>query len=181
MGGRPIRGGEVRVRAPLILGIGLALLVGIGAVPRRALGAEMTPLQVFFVRHAEKASEGDDPPLNEIGRKRARALAHLLRDAGIEGIHSSDTRRTRETGAPLAAELGLEIQIYDPRDLSSLVARLRASGGRHLVIGHTNTTPVAVGLLGGEAGAPIDEAREYDRLYLVVVSEEQVDTVILRY
>ena len=42
---------------------------------------------------------------------------------------------------------------------------LTRDGLRHLVVGHSNTTPPLVELFGGDAGPPIDEASEYDRLY----------------
>ena len=43
-------------------------------------------------------------------------------------------------------------------------------------------TPELVGLLGGDAGAPIDEKVEYDRLYVVSIAPgEEVDTILLRY
>ncbi len=140
------------------------------------------PLQVLLVRHAEKVDDGDDPALSPAGVERAAALAATLRDAGIERIHTSDYLRTRETAAPLAETLGIEVEIYDPRDLDALVARLGEAGGRHLVVGHSNTTPAAVELLGGEPGAEIDEASEYDRLYLVTRGADgTVGTVLLRY
>ena len=137
--------------------------------------------EVFLVRHAEKLT-GQDPALTDAGEARADALANLLKDAGIETIHSSDYTRTRLTAAPLAAQLGQDVVIYDARDLPGLAARLKAAGGRHLVVGHSNTTPEMVSLLGGKAGAPIVEATEYDRLYLVTQSADgAVQTVLLRF
>jgi hypothetical protein len=50
------------------------------------------------------------------------------------------------------------------------------------VVGHSNTTPAAVELLGGEPGAEIDEADEYDRLYILTIATSgEVSTVVLRY
>ena len=90
----------------------------------------------------------------------------LLADARIEFILSSDYHRTRDTVAPLAAALGIEVEIYDPRELPTLVERLGAREGRGVVVGHSNTTPALVELLGGDPGEPIDEM-EFDRLYIV--------------
>ena len=145
-----------------------------GRVPAHpASGAEVServegPSLVVLVRHAEKAeAPADDPPLSAEGVLRAEALARTLRDAGITRIHSSDTRRTLETAAPLAERLGIEVELYDPRDLPGAAARLRDLPGRHLVVGHSNTTDVLSGLLGGETYGEIVEAWEYDRLYLL--------------
>lgn len=145
-------------------------------------GPVADPLVVFLVRHAEKVDASEDPELSSAGVERAAELARVLADAGVERIHSSDYARTRDTAAPVAAALGLEVELYDPRDLPALVERLSAAGGRHLVVGHSNTTPSAVELLGGEPGGEIEEKGEYDRLYIVTVGPDvHTETVLVRY
>lgn len=140
------------------------------------------PATIFLVRHAEKLTEGDDPALSEAGIERAQALASLLRDAGVEAIYSTDYARTRDTAAPLASLLGFELTLYDPDQLADVAAEIRRRGGRCLVVGHSNTTPDLLALLGGDPGAPIDEESEYDRLYVVTIGPDgAVGTVILRY
>lgn len=136
---------------------------------------------VYLVRHAERAENGtNDPPISDAGEARARLIADLLRDAGIERVHSTDYKRTRATAAPLAQRLGLPVETYEGSDLAGLAERIRASGGRHLVVGHSNTTPDAVAALGGEPGPPIDEM-EYDRLYVVTLTGDGASTVLLRF
>jgi 2,3-bisphosphoglycerate-dependent phosphoglycerate mutase len=154
---------------------GLAILAAatLGAIPvpalaPQALAAQDTPSLVVLVRHAEKAAEpASDPPLSSAGTTRAADLARALANAGITRIHSSDTRRTRDTAAPLAEALGIEIELYDPRDLPAMAARLRALPGRHLVVGHSNTTDELSGLMGGATFGQIEEPWEYDRLYFL--------------
>ena len=136
---------------------------------------------VYLVRHAERAEDGtDDPPISEAGTARAWLLAELLKDAGITHIHSTDFKRTLQTGKPIAEASGLEAASYDPRDLEGFAARLRSTSGRHLVLGHSNTTPDLVEALGGDPGGPIQEF-EYDRLYVVVVDVDDVSTILLRF
>ena len=144
--------------------------------------AQQKPMTIFLVRHAEKVDASKDPDLSEAGKERALELAKVLRSANIEYIHSSDYIRTRETAAPIAKELGLKTEIYNPGDLEALVKKLRDAGGNHLVVGHSNTTPSMVSLLGSDPGAEINEAREYDRLYIVMdFGDGKVSSVLMRY
>ncbi len=139
------------------------------------------PTVVYLVRHAERAEDGtNDPPISDAGEARAHLLAEILRDTGIERVHSTDYKRTRATAAPLARRLGLPVETYEGSDLAGLAERIRADGGRHLVVGHSNTTPDAVAALGGEPGPPIDEM-EYDRLYVVTLTRDGASTVLLRF
>ncbi|MEM9573135.1 MAG: phosphoglycerate mutase family protein [Pseudomonadota bacterium] len=142
--------------------------------------AQVATHQVFLVRHAEKQS-GENPSLTEAGAQRAETLAGLLSEAGITHIHSTDYKRTLETAAPLAAQTGIEITLYDPRDLEAFANELRAAHGVHLVVGHSNTTPQLAEALGGTPGSDIDEASEYDRLYVVSLSASGVSSEIQRY
>ena len=134
----------------------------------RPVGEPSGPASVFFlVRHAEKLDESRDPPLTDLGNERARTLARMLADTQIDAIWSSDFLRTRNTGGPLSEATGVGIELYDTNDLPSLADTLLSSTGRHLVVGHSNTTPQLVRLLGGEPGADIADD-EYDRLYVLV-------------
>lgn len=153
-----------------------------GQTPAPAVPERAAPLTVFLVRHAEKVDSSRDPALSPDGHLRAEVLAQTLRDAGITRIHSTDFIRTRDTAAPLAQVLGIAVESYDPRSLPAFAEGLRASGGRHLVVGHSNTTPGLVAALGGEAGAEIDEASEYDRLYVVTRAPDgSITTTLLRF
>ena len=138
--------------------------------------------EIFLVRHAEKTAEKTDPGLTEAGKARAVALADRLEGEGITHIHSSDYIRTRDTAAPLAARLGLDVEIYDAGDLPAMAEKLKAMPGRHLVVGHSNTTPQLTELLGGDGGTPIVEATEYDRLYIVTTKTgEPVKSYLTRF
>lgn len=170
------------------LGAGCAVLflvvgVAVGAPGVAAQEAEST---VWVVRHAERADGGaastPDPELSAEGQARAAALARLLGEAGITTVHSTDYRRSRDTVTPLARILGVEVELYDPRDRTSMAALETAlrSPGRHLVVGHSNTVPPLVERLGGDAGEPMPET-EFDRLYLLRLDGAQVETTILRF
>lgn len=157
-----------------------------GCVPETKEGVKQgvqDPLVVFLVRHAEKneVSMQKDSQLTEEGYIRAAELARTLADGEIEYVHSSDYIRTRNTAAPVADLFGLEIELYATSDLHELTEAMKALGGRHLVVGHSNTTPALVEILGGKPGIPILEATEYDRLYILTIVDDEVNTVLLRY
>ena len=174
--GRPASSAARRLTLPAAA----LLLVGFGApVAAQSPG---DPVVVFLFRHAERAEDGtSDPPLSEAGRERAELVARILAEAGLTHVHTTDFRRTRGTGDPTASTLGLTMELYDPRDLTGFAERLRATPGRHLVLGHSNTTPALVEALGGDPAGPIDEM-EYDRAYVVVVLPSgAAGSAILRY
>jgi len=150
--------------------------------PPTAAQEKQQPLVVICVRHAEKVDTSKDPDLSAAGKKRAQVLDQTIRNASLNHVHSSDFIRTRKTAAPAAKRHGVKIQLYNPRDLPKLVKKIRKQGGRHLVVGHSNTTPALVKLLGGEPSTEIDEPREYDRLYIVTIGADgHAQSVLLRF
>lgn len=73
---------------------------------------------VILARHGETDWNRDgiwqghgDPPLNELGRRQAAALADHLAGAPIDAIYSSDLRRAAETAAFLSEATGLGIEL----------------------------------------------------------------------
>ena len=162
-----------------------ALFIGLSACSPQA--AQTTDQHIYLVRHAEKVLGVDDPVLTPAGEARAMLLKERLDDVDVTAVYSSDYRRTLATAAPLAGDKGLTVIMYDPRDLPGLAARLKEDCTICLVVGHSNTTPQLAAALGGEPGAEIVEATEYDRLYHIVITRkdgengENVTTKIERY
>jgi broad specificity phosphatase PhoE len=166
-------------RLSVVVAFVLLSMGGIRSARASALPAVDT-LVVYLVRHAEKLDDSRDPPLSEAGKTRAAELARLLADAGVTHVWSTDFERTRSTARPTATARGLELRIYDPSDLKGFATQLAATGGRHLVVGHSNTTPALVGALGGQPGNLIADS-EYDRFYVVTLGSGAPVTVQLRY
>lgn len=155
----------------------LVLIAGSAAV----LAAQSDATVVYLVRHAERAEDGtSDPVISLPGWDRSRLLAEMLANAEITNIHTTNFRRTRGTGRPTAEALNLEMESYNPRDLDDFAQKLKQRPGRHLVLGHSNTTPQLVAALGGDPGTPIEEM-EYDRLYVVTLTEDGASTVLIRF
>jgi phosphohistidine phosphatase SixA len=130
--------------------------------------------QIFFVvRHAERADDGmssqagADPELSEAGHARARRLAEMLRDTGIQQIFTTEYRRTRQTGEPLAETLKLQPVVVTAKGSDTLIERLHAAKGASLVIGHSNTMPEILKGLGVSAPITLGE-QDYGDLFVVV-------------
>jgi broad specificity phosphatase PhoE len=136
---------------------------------------------VLVVRHGEKVSDTDER-LTEAGHARAERLAKMLKDAGVTAIYSTDTERARDTVQPLAAVLGLKVEIYDKSD-AQFVERIRREqpGGIGVVAGHSNTIPDLLKALGCPGDFKI-ASDEYDNLFLVVPKADGPATLLhLRY
>lgn len=111
---------------------------------------------VYLVRHGEKSTaipNDTDPDLSAAGQQRAQALAERLRASGVTAIVTTQLKRTGQTARPLALELGLTPEIVPtggPAPADSVVAAvLRHSGGKVLVVGHSNTLPAIIEAFGG--------------------------------
>ncbi len=76
-------------------------------------------MQIHLIRHghfdpdpaAVWTAGYPDPPLSSLGQTQAEQLAAQVKDWPVSRIYSSDLLRTRQTAAPAAQRLGLEIQL----------------------------------------------------------------------
>ena len=109
-------------------------------------------MRLVIVRHAEAAPGDPDElrPLTPEGRDQARALAHELRDRGVDAVVTSPLLRARET----AAALGLGEPLIDdklapgatPDDVREAAA---GRGETVVVVGHQPDCGEAVLALAG--------------------------------
>ena len=135
-------------------------------------GAASAQQTVILVRHAElqgaAMAEPKQLPLSEAGEARAKLLASVLRDAGIDAIYVTDFLRTNKTAEPLARALGKELIVLPKGDAQELVQRLAANhaGQTVLLVGHTDTIPGLVKALGHPADIKID-AQDYGTIFVV--------------
>jgi len=126
---------------------------------------------VVLVRHAEKTSEGLNPPLSEAGAARAVALRETLKDVPVSAIYVTPFIRTRDTAAPTATALGVEPVVLDASTPADEIADriLREETGKTvLVVGHSNTVPDIIAALGVDP-APSIAHDDYDDFFIVTV------------
>lgn len=167
-----------------LLALAAVAALGAGFTAFRPLAGE--PTVIIVVRHAERGTDSpSDPSLTEAGQRRAEALARAAEDAGVTAVYTTQYRRTRDTGAPLAQKLGLRVTALEASaaNMASYPSMLREEilsrhrGETVVVVGHSNTVPALVQALSGRAVAPLTEA-EYDRFFVVVVPESGQGRVI---
>jgi broad specificity phosphatase PhoE len=149
----------------------VAIVLSAVALPALAADAWTT---FVVVRHAEKVDDSLDPSLNDAGRRRAELLASMLADSGIDAIHTSQFKRTRETAAPVARRLGLQV-VVDPIQGEDHAGEQRAlaeqliakhAGERVLIVGHSDTVPLLIDALGVPGLLKIPES-DYHNLFVV--------------
>src|SRR5690348_18439315 len=103
---------------------------------------------VIIVRHAEKVDNSKDPDLSPAGQARAERLVQILKDAKITAIFTTELKRTQQTAAPLATSIGITPVIVAAKDYAGLASKLHQVEGAALVVGHGNTIPDIVKVLG---------------------------------
>jgi broad specificity phosphatase PhoE len=150
---------------------------------------------VFLVRHAEKAdAPRENPALSDTGKLRSQALARLLKESGIKAIYTSQFLRTVQTAEPLAEQLGIKAIVVplsssqsNPREIAEQSIReitnkiYERPGEAVLIVGHSNSVPAVIKMLGGDAVPTIDE-QKFDDLFIVTVFDKgKAKVVHLKY
>ena len=136
---------------------------------------------VFLVRHAEKAdNDSRDPDISDTGRARAEALARTLKDAQITAIYATELKRTQQTAEPIARALHVEVTIVPAKETEALIAKLKATKGNVLVVGHSNTLPDIVKALGVSDSIKIGET-DYNDLFVVTTETTPPKFLRLHY
>jgi broad specificity phosphatase PhoE len=165
-----------RHRRPFLAPIWLPTLAGLLAVALVAFSFRyVSTTTVIVLRHAEKAlGTIEDPPLSPEGEQRSERLALLFGErtgAGhLDAIYVTNTRRTQQTAAPLAARLHLTPVVMPIADVAATASRLLREhrGGTVLVLGHSNTLPELVRELSGKQIEPIPDD-DYGEIYVLSV------------
>lgn len=137
----------------------------------------------YFIRHAEKDrsdKENRNPNLTEQGVLRAAKWSIVLQHVDFDAVYSTDYNRTKQTAQPTAEKNGLELTIYDPRNLDGKTFLEKNKGKKVLIVGHSNTTPAFVNsVIGNEKHAQINDNNNAN-LYIVTVSPSgKISDVVL--
>jgi phosphohistidine phosphatase SixA len=173
----------------------LALLICAALFQQVFAQDDFKPKTVFLIRHAEKEDEPrQDPPLKKEGVARSQELARLLSGAGIKAIYTSQFTRTKQTAEPLAAKLGLTAtaislksnpsnprQIAEESTAEVVNKVLQGAGENVLVIGHSNSIPDVIKMLGGDVVPTIDEQKFNDLFVVTVYAKGKAKVTQMKY
>lgn len=138
----------------------------------------------YFIRHAEKDKSdksNKNPKLIMEGVLRAAKWSLVFDNVKFDAVFSTDYNRTRETAGPTAEKNGLDLTIYDPRNMDIKTFLNSTKGKTILVVGHSNTTPTFVNsILGTKKYQNIDETNNAN-LYIVTISSsgDIIDTLLV--
>jgi len=138
---------------------------------------------IILVRHAEKGP-GQDPDLTPAGEARAQSLVDVVKRSGVSSIYTTQFKRTQQTAAPAATELGLTPVVTPisgtPEAHASAIAsdiKARRTGTRVLVVGHSNTVPLIIAEL-GVANPPSIAESQFDRIFIVTRRKDVTTRII---
>lgn len=146
------------------------LLLIISCKQEAADKGQETVSTYYFIRHAEKVLTNPDnpnPDLTQEGYQRAQKWKDIFQEVPFDAVYSTDFIRTLQTAQPTAEAKGLEVILYNHRDIDYSRFLNDTQGQTVLVVGHSNSTPNFVNkLIGKQLYKEIDE-KEYGYLFVV--------------
>ena len=123
-------------------------------------------MTIHLVRHASAGARGSgladlERPLDDEGHEQARRLVDALADVGVERVLTSPALRCRQTVEPLAAKLGIEIEMVPdlvegrrPGPIVAMINRLVAAESTAVLSSHGDMIPLVLDTLAA-AGVPM--------------------------
>jgi 2,3-bisphosphoglycerate-dependent phosphoglycerate mutase len=133
-----------------------------------------TVTTVILIRHADRdvppagTPDFPGPSLNDKGTARSKKLVHVLSKAGIQAIYTSRYTRAKMTAKPFSAKhSGIPtVRLSEATELKDHILTHHL-GQTVLVVGHSDTVPELIALLGGPSLPIIDDC-EFDNLFVLV-------------
>jgi len=135
---------------------------------------------IFVTRHADRYGTEPDPALTPKGEDQARVLAHLLVDANVKHIFTTELIRTQQTAAPLARQTGISPIVVSQEKFDELITKIRNAikpNESILVVGHRATVPRIVRALTHKEIPPLGSS-EYGRLIAITLFEDGRSSIV---
>ncbi|MHC4974991.1 MAG: hypothetical protein ACYTF7_00110 [Planctomycetota bacterium] len=144
----------------------------------------------ILVRHAEKITGTNDvnPSLSRAGEQRAQDLARLLSDVDIDMVYPTTMRtddgtvaitRTWKTADPISIPRKIPTNGYEASSVDSVITHAFENhrDGTVLIVGHSNTIPQLIELLGVRAPVTMTE-EDYDDIFFVRIDGNGTATMM---
>jgi broad specificity phosphatase PhoE len=165
----------MKIIVSFLLGLFLFAIAGTGT----DLFAQNKKMTIILLRHAEKdasiGADKTDPDLSPEGKLRAERLVKVIKKYKPGAVYSSNFKRTKLTGTPVAEKRKLQIQTYDHKNLDALLSQLMTSKvKRVVVVGHNTTTPALANLLiKQDKYKPLDES-QYNKIWIIKIKKGKI-------
>jgi 2,3-bisphosphoglycerate-dependent phosphoglycerate mutase len=134
----------------------------------------------YFIRHAEKVDNSQNPDLSEKGSKRAELWNKIFSETSFDEIYSTDYKRTLQTASPTATTKKIEVKIYNPKTLNIDSFKKETSGKKVLIVGHSNTTPKFVNDIINQNLFSDIEDETFGNLYIVTIIDGIISSQLLK-
>ena len=134
----------------------------------------------YFIRHAEKVDNSQNPDLSEIGIQRANLWNKIFSEVGFDEIYSTDYKRTTQTATPTATAKKIQIKLYNPKTIAIESFKKETLGKKVLIVGHSNTTPNFVNqIINKKIYADIEDTT-FGNLYIVTINGDSITYQLLK-
>lgn len=170
--------------APLLMPLAL---LGVAVAIALWLFDARTTSVIIVVRHAEtETGTTPSPELNAAGQQRAKALQQLLAQAkpnrGVDVVYVSEGTATQQTAAPLAASMGLAVNVVPNATWAELPRAIERdhAGEVVLVVATRDAMKALLSKVGGEA--PVIDEQDYSAVFVISESRLSKSSMVrLRY
>ncbi|RTZ03730.1 phosphoglycerate mutase [Flavobacterium bomense] len=134
----------------------------------------------YFIRHAEKVDNSQNPDLSEKGLKRAEKWNTIFSEISFDEIYSTDYKRTLQTASPTATTKKMKVKLYDPKNIPIEVFKKETIGKKILIVGHSNTIPKFVNQMINQNSFTDIQDKTFGNLYIVIMVDEAITFQLLK-
>ena len=134
----------------------------------------------YFIRHAEKVDNSQNPDLSDTGLKRASLWNNIFSEVDFDEIYSTDYKRTIQTASPTATAKKIQVKLYNPKTINIDSFKKETLGKKVLIVGHSNTTPKFVNQMINQNLFTDIEDETFGNLYIVTINDGVITFQLLK-
>ncbi len=134
----------------------------------------------YFIRHAEKTDNSQNPDLSESGLERATLWNKIFSEVGFDEIYSTDYKRTIQTVSPTATAKKTQIKLYNPKNIGIESFKKETLGKKVLIVGHSNSIPKFVNQIINQNLYVDIEDTIFGNLYIVTINGDTITHQLLK-